>query len=85
VRVQLYGDDPFVLLSCLGDDGVGEAWARVRVAGVQGHVNRVGAAMTGDCRPRDLRWRKRGSAVLVTISLTADTDCQIRTVHVRSD
>jgi hypothetical protein len=83
VRVQLYGDDPFVILSCLGDEGVGEAWVRVRVTEVRGHVTSVRAAMTGDCSPRDLRWRKARSVVRVTISVTANTDCQIRTIRVR--
>jgi hypothetical protein len=84
VRVQLYGDDPFVILSCLGDEGVGRAWVRVAVPGVHGQVTSVRAAMTGDCSPRDLRWRKQGTVVRVTISVTANTDCQIREVRVRS-
>ena len=82
-RVLYYGHDPFVILTCQGDDGYGEAWVRVKVPEVRGHVTGVSAGMTGDCSPRDLRWRKRRAIVLVTISVTADTDCQIRAVRVR--
>lgn len=84
-RLQNYGDDPFVILSCFGDEGVGEAWVRVRVPEVRGRVTGVSAAMTEDCSPSDLTWRKRRSIVRVTISVTANADCQIRTVRVRYD
>jgi hypothetical protein len=62
-RLQTYRDDPFVTLSRLGDEGVGEAWVRVRVPEVRGRVTRVSAAKTEDCSPSDLTWRKRRSIV----------------------
>jgi hypothetical protein len=83
VRLLVWGDDPFAILSCIGDEGVGEAWVRVRVPEVRGRVTRVSAAKTEDCSPSDLTWRKRRSVVRVTISVTANADCQIRTVRVR--
>lgn len=83
VFVLDFGDDPYVGLSCFGDDGFGEAWVRVKVPGVKGKVRRVRVAHTGDCSTLEVDWRKRRSKVLVTASVTAEADCELRTVRVR--
>jgi hypothetical protein len=76
-------DDPYVRLWCIGDRGHGSAWVRVRVPGVRGEVTRVRVTSTGDCSTHDIRWRKRGSTVLVKVSVTAEDNCEVRTVRVR--
>jgi hypothetical protein len=76
-------DAPYVRLWCIGDRGQGEAWVRVRVPGVRGDVTRVRVASTGDCSTKEIKWRKRRSTVIVTVSVTAEDNCEIRTVRVR--
>ena len=76
-------DDPYVRLWCTGDRGQGTAWVRVSVPGVRGNVMRVSASLTGDCNTNEISWRKRGSTVLVKISVSADANCEVRTVRVR--
>ena len=76
-------DDPYVRLWCTGDRGQGTAWVRVSVPGVRGNVTRVSASLTGDCNTNEISWRKRGSTVLVKISVSADANCEVRTVRVR--
>jgi hypothetical protein len=76
-------DDPYVRLWCIGDRGDGRAWVRVRVPGVRGDVTRVRVSATGDCNRKEVRWRKRRSTVLVTVSVTAEANCEVRTVRVR--
>lgn len=76
-------DDPYVRLWCDGDRGYGRAWVRIRVPGVRGDVTRVRVAATGDCNRKEVSWRKRRSTVLVTVSVTADDNCEVRTVKVR--
>lgn len=36
VFVLDFGDDPYVGLTCFGDEGYGRAWVRVKVPGVRG-------------------------------------------------
>ena len=55
----------------------------VKVPGVRGEVTRVRVAATGDCNTKEIRWRKRGSTVLVKVSITAENNCEVRTVRVR--
>jgi hypothetical protein len=76
-------DNPYVRLWCIGDRGDGRAWVRVRVPGVRGDVTRVRVTATGDCNRQEVRWRKRRSTVLVTVSVTAEANCEVRTVRVR--
>lgn len=76
-------DDPYVLLWCIGDEGYGKAWVRVKVPGVKGKVRRVRVETTGDCRGMDVRWRKRRSRVLVNLSVSAESNCKVRTVRIR--
>ena len=76
-------DNPYVRLWCIGDRGSGSAWVRVKVPGVRGEVTRVRVAATGDCTTKEIRWRKRGSTVLVKVSITAEDNCEVRTVRVR--
>ena len=83
VYVLHWLDDPYVRLWCIGDVGYGKAWVRVKVPGVRGEVRRVRVATTGDCAPQDIRWRKRRAKVLVTVSVAAEANCEVRTVRVR--
>ena len=83
VYVLDWVDDPYVRLWCIGDRGHGSAWVRVRVPGVRGEVTRVRVTGTGDCSTQEIRWRKRGSTVLVKVSVTAEDNCEVRTVRVR--
>ena len=83
VLVDDFGDDPRVDLSCDGDAGYGTAWVRVRVSAVRGKVTRVRADLTGDCSNRNVSWKKKRSKVLVTVSIHADTNCEVRAIRVR--
>lgn len=83
VLVDDFGDDPRVDLSCDGDAGYGTAWVRVRVSAVRGKVTRVRAELTGDCSNRNVSWKKKRSKVLVTVSIHADTNCEVRAIRVR--
>lgn len=83
VYVYNWGDDPRVDLTCDGDEGYGKAWVRVRVSAVRGKVTRVRAELTGDCSSRDVSWKKKRSKVLVTVSIHADSDCEVRAIRVR--
>lgn len=84
VYVQDFGDDPYVSLACFGTEGYGRAWVRVKVPGVRGRVTRVRAGTTGDCDGREITWRKRRTKVLVTVAVTAESECEVRAIRVRS-
>jgi hypothetical protein len=83
VMVYDWGDDPRVDLACRGDQGYGTAWVRVRIPAVRGKVTGVRADLTGDCSPSDVSWKKRRAKVLVTVSVHADSDCEVRAIRVR--
>ncbi|HEX5951356.1 MAG TPA: hypothetical protein VFZ96_10155 [Actinomycetota bacterium] len=84
VFVNDRGEDPYVSLLCRGDEGYGLAWVKVKVPGVKGKVTSVRVAHTGDCTDLSIDWRKRRTNVLVTVSITAENACVLRTVRVRS-
>jgi len=83
VLVYDWGDDPRVDLVCHGDAGYGTAWVRIRVSAVTGKVTGVRAELTGDCSNRNVSWKKKRSKVLVTVSIHADTHCEVRAIRVR--